>query len=93
MPSSHSGPKTFYTAAENSAYLHRALHIMINYCTKIYMEWKELLLDETLIYNIWQLTDIAVSQLDTQPESPILKGELISIHSYLLLSGDNYIYP
>ena len=66
---------------------------MMNYYTEIYMNWKELLLDETLTYNTWQLTEIAASQLDKQPESPILKGELILIHIYLHLTGDNYIYP
>ena len=65
----------------------------MNYFTEIYIyKRKELLLDETM-NNIWQPTEIAVSQLDKQPESPIVKGELISIDVYLLLTGDNCIIP
>ena len=66
---------------------------MMNYFTETYMKWKESLLEETLNHNIRQRTEIAVSQLDKQPESPILKGELILIHVYSLLTGDNYMYP
>ena len=57
-------------SAGNSAYLHSELQLM-NYYTEIYMNWKDLPLIETLNYNIyiyiWQLTEIAVSQLDAQP--------------------------
>ena len=58
-----------------SAYLHSEL-LLMNFYTEISMKWKELLFNETPSYNIRQLTEIAVSQINTQPESPILEGEL-----------------